>query len=101
MDMALLAKSAEKLETLLRHYAVTDTEASGLLDALAALISDARAGKISAPLEWSMIPGARSFSEGGLRKYDDLETAFADFRIEATGGESPVLRNLRLRSNAP
>jgi hypothetical protein len=30
-----------------------------------------------------------------LRRYPALEQAFARFRIEATGGESPALRKLR------
>lgn len=95
MDRLLLLKSAERLEQLLRQYAAVDHEAKVLLDALSALINDARYGKIVSALEWSEVPGALSFTEGGLAKYGDLETAYAEFKIEITGGESPVLRNLR------
>jgi hypothetical protein len=96
MDHILLAKSAEKLEKILLQYAPVDAEVSGLFDALSGLINDARTGKIVTPMEWRDVPGAHNFTEGGLRKYAALETAFAEFRIEVTGGESPVLKNLRL-----
>lgn len=100
MNKTMLEKSAEKLERLLHQYAIGDAEVGVLLDALAKIISDARAGKISTPLAWREIPGAIWFSEGHLRKYGDLEAAFAEFRIEVTGGESPVLRKLRLGDNS-
>ena len=50
---------------------------------------------MSAPLPWGDIPGGRYFNEGGLRRYAELEQAFARFRTEATGGDSPALRKLR------
>ncbi len=50
---------------------------------------------MNAPLPWGDIPGGRYFNEGSLRRYPELEQAFARFRIEATGGESPALRKLR------
>jgi hypothetical protein len=96
MDQFRLAASAEKLEKLLLQYAATDAEVGGLQKALSGLINDARAGKIAAPLEWRDVPGTHSFTEGYLRKYGDLEAAHADFKIEVTGGESPMLRALRL-----
>lgn len=98
MDQVLLAKSAEKLEEILLQYAPLDVEVSALFDSLSKLIDDARTGKILDPIEWRDIPGAHSFTEGGLRKYASLETAYAEFKIEATGGESPVLKRLRLNA---
>ena len=53
------------------------------------------AGALNAPLPWGDIPGGRYFNEGSQRRYPELEQAFARFRIEATGGESPALRKLR------
>lgn len=96
MDQILLAKSAEKLKEILIKYSSTDAGALALFDALLGLIDDGRTGKIRAPIEWRDIPGAYHFTEGDLGKYSDLETAFAEFKIEATGGESPVLKRLRL-----
>ena len=96
MDRILLAEATDRLEQILQRYSAVDAEAKGLLTALSSLIASIRSGKITAPLEWRDIPGAYSFMEGGLGKYSDLETAYAKFRIEVTGGESPVLRNLRL-----
>lgn len=98
MDQVLIAESADKLEKILLEYLPVDAEVGGLFQALSGLINDARTGKILAPMEWRDIPGAYSFTEGRLRKYNSLEMAFADFRIEVTGGESPVLRELRLKA---
>ena len=53
------------------------------------------AGALNAPLPWGDIPGGRYFNEGSQRRYPELEQAFARFRIEATGAESPALRKLR------
>lgn len=98
MDQVLLAKSAEKLENILRQYSSSDAEVRDLFDALSSLIGKARSGKIIGPMEWREIPGAYNFTEGGLGKYGDLETAYAEFKIEVTGGESPVLRSIRLNA---
>ncbi|WP_426204244.1 hypothetical protein [Pseudomonas sp. TWP3-1] len=95
MDQVLLVRSANKLEELLSRHSVADEEVKGLFDALSTLIADARAGKIFSPVEWGSVPGAYSFNEGGLRRYSDLETAYAEFKIEVTGGEGPLLRRLR------
>ena len=74
-----------------------DTEVADLRGAVEPLLALALAGSggLAAPLPWGDIPGGRYFTEGGLRRYPGLEQAFARFRIEATGGESPALRKLR------
>jgi hypothetical protein len=95
MDKAALRQAADRLDRLLQHYAATDDAARGLLNALSTLIAEAQADRIDRPLEWHDVPGARSFTEGGLAALGDLEAAYAAFRIELTGGESPVLRKLR------
>ena len=41
------------------------------------------------------IPGRYLFTEEGLQQYAALEHAFAEFKIELTGGESPTLRRLK------
>lgn len=98
MDQVLLAASAATLENILLQYVGRDAEASALHAALAPLIEDARKGKIATPVEWRDVPGGYAFSEGRLRQYADLEQAYAAFKIEVTGGESPVLRALRLNT---
>jgi hypothetical protein len=97
MDQVVLAATAEKLEKILQQYAPVDSNVSGLLRALAGVIALARAGKILAPLDARDIPGGYMFVEGELREYSELELAYAEFRIEATGGETPLLRELRLK----
>jgi hypothetical protein len=100
MDQLQLAKKARKLQVALLWYSLEDTEVSALQAALSNLIRDALAGEITNPLDWRAIPGAYHFNDGNLRKYNDLESAYAEFKIEITGGESPSLRNLRMNANA-
>lgn len=95
MDQQQLRASALELGQLLARHAPNDTEAAGLRSALGALLAQAMAGALVAPLAWGEIPGARLVTEGGLRRLPELEQAYARFRIEATGGESPALRKLR------
>lgn len=97
MNKELLRIKAIDLELLLWSYSKKDHAAMELLKMLSELIKDSKLQKIEAPLEWRVIPGARLFSEDGLSKYSDLEKAFADFRIEITGGESPALKRLKAR----
>ena len=95
MDQQRLQALAVELEQLLARLALADGEVADLRSALEPLLALARSGALSAPLPWGDIPGGRYFTEGGLRRYPELEQAFARFRIEATGGESPALRKLR------
>ncbi|MGX9696537.1 hypothetical protein ACWYXK_06075 [Janthinobacterium lividum] len=95
MDQQRLQVHAAELEQLLARLAPTDGEVADLRSALEPLLALAGSGALSASLPWGDIPGGRYFTEGGLRQYPELEQAFARFRIEATGGESPALRKLR------
>jgi hypothetical protein len=95
MDQQRLQALATELEQLLARLAPTDGEVADLRSALAPLLAQVATGALSAPLPWGDIPGGRYFNEGSLRRYPELEQAFGRFRIEATGGESPVLRKLR------
>lgn len=95
MDQQQLRASALELGQLLARDAPSHAEAAGLRSALGALLAQAMAGTIVAPLAWGEIPGARLVTEGSLRRLPELEQAYARFRIEATGGESPALRKLR------
>lgn len=99
MDQQRLQARAAELEQLLASLAFADGEVADLRSALEPLLALAlalaRSGALAVPLPWGDIPGGRYFTEGGLCKYPALEQAFARFRIEATGGESPALRKLR------
>lgn len=95
MDQQRLQSRAAELEQLLARLASADAEVADLRSALEPLLALAGSSALSAPLPWGDIPGGRYFTEGGLRRYPELEQAFARFRIEATGGESPALRKLR------
>ena len=95
MDQQRLQALAAELEQLLARLAPADAEVADLRSAVESLLALAGSGALSAPLAWGDIPGGRYFTEGSLRRYPALEQAFARFRIEATGGESPALRKLR------
>ena len=95
MDQQRLQASAAELAQWLARLASADGEGADLRSALEPLLALAGSGALTAPLPWGDIPGGRYFTEGGLRRYPGLEQAFARFRIEATGGESPALRKLR------
>ncbi len=94
MNQTQIVRAASELQRLLQHYASCDAEVGGLLHALTALLQSAQAGTITAPIEWRDIPGAYLFSEGNLRHYRELESAYATFKIEITGGEIPALSSL-------
>ncbi|WP_215408796.1 hypothetical protein [Janthinobacterium sp. JC611] len=95
MDQPRLQALAADLEQWLARLASADAQVADLRGALEPLLALAASGALTAPLPWGDIPGGRYFTEGGLRQYPELELAFARFRIEATGGESPALRKLR------
>jgi hypothetical protein len=95
MNQVNIALSAKKLHLLLEKYTPVEPEAALLGSALSTLIEAALAGGVSAPLEWKVVPGDFFFSEGNLGKYRDLESAYAAFKIELTGGPSPVLLQLK------
>ncbi|WP_153242592.1 hypothetical protein [Frateuria defendens] len=95
MNKDLLRQKAEVLLQLLRKYSSVNPEAREVLLSLQDLLDKSIDCEVTSPLEWRSIPGAYQFNEGSLRQYGDLEGAFAEFRIEITGGESPALRLLR------
>ncbi|NRR33135.1 hypothetical protein HSX11_23465 [Oxalobacteraceae bacterium] len=95
MNYSLLNIRARELKDILSHYATIDKEAINLLSALEPLIEKSIAGEILAPYEWRAVPGSYYFTEGTLRKFPELESAYSKFTIELTGGETPVLKKLR------
>lgn len=85
MNRNRLKTRARELEALLKKYAHSDSEADSLLRSLSHQIEEAKNEDITMPMEWRDISGSWLFLEGTLRKYPDLEAAFAQFRIEVTG----------------
>lgn len=96
MDKLKISSTAAILKRILDHYAQIDREAALLKSALSSILRAEESGEINSPLEWNKIPGGIFFTEGNLRQYRDLEDAYANFKIEVTGGDTPVLRKLRL-----
>lgn len=98
MNKRLLKQKAEILNQLLQKYSLVNPDAESVLKSLQGLLAEAINCEISSPIEWRSIPGAYQFNEGSLRQYNDLEDAFAEFRIEVTGGESLALKMFRKAS---
>lgn len=94
MNLQKVQKCAENLELLLLQYAKSDKEASFLYDSLKNLISDAKQGNIVNPIKYGDVPGDFYFNERNLRKYPDLESAFAKFKIEISGGKTDKIKAL-------
>lgn len=94
MDFIEVKKNAEKLELLLMKYSKSDRDANFLYDSLKELISDAKQGCITQPLKYGDVPGDFYFNERNLRKYPDLESAYAKFKIEISGGKTDKIKAL-------
>ncbi|MBV7477300.1 hypothetical protein [Pseudomonas sp. PDM31] len=95
MDIEELKEKSLKLRTAIDALRAKDPVADKLDLELAPLMDLVERGQIRKPMEWRDIPGRYLFTEEGLQQYAELEHAFAEFRIELTGGESPALRRLR------
>ena len=94
MDGQNVRGVVETLETVMDQYA-DDGEVQQLAQALIPVLAYLKSAPEGTLLDWAAIPVGRMFEEGGLRRYPDLEDAYACFRIAVTGGDSPALRWLR------
>ncbi|KAB2928905.1 MAG: hypothetical protein F9K24_21430 [Leptonema illini] len=82
-QMHALMKEAQRLQELLEQYSGHEQEAHALLELLKPFLDDALMGRLQQPI--SDIPGGYYFLESRLRKYPDLEKAYADFANRAEG----------------
>lgn len=97
MNSETLKQKSLKLRLIIDSLKAQDPAAMKLSVELEPLLKAADQERIRTPMEWRDIPGRYLFTEEGLQQYADLEHAFAEFRIELTGGESPTLRKLKAR----
>ena len=95
MNIQKLRELAIALEYQLLIHAKIDPEAAALHADLTSLLIQAKAGNLTSPLEVRDVPGRYRFTERNLQQYRDLENAFAEFSIEARGGETPALKWLQ------
>jgi hypothetical protein len=95
MKIENLKEKALKLRAAIDALKAQDPAAAKLAVELEPLLVLAETGQIRTPMEWRDIPGRYLFTEEGLQQYAELEHAFAEFKIELTGGESPTLRRLK------
>lgn len=95
MNIPRLKELAIALEYQLSAHSTIDAEAAALHADLKPLLIQAKAGTLTTPIEVRDVPGRYRFTERNLQQYRDLENAFADFSIEATGGETPALKWLQ------
>jgi hypothetical protein len=94
MNKQQLKSAAILLEEQLKNF-MDDPDVERLTASLSSLIRAYKDGTIVQAMEWRDIPGAYWFTEGTLSKFGDLESAYAGFRVELTGGPSPGLLALR------
>ncbi|PZQ35055.1 MAG: hypothetical protein DI560_26965 [Pseudomonas putida] len=92
MNTQSLKQKSLKLRLIIDSLKAQDPAALKLRVELEPLMTAADQELIRTPMEWRDIPGRYLFTEEGLRRYRELEHAFAEFRIELSGGESPTLR---------
>lgn len=95
MNIETLKQKSLKLRLIIDSLKAQDPAAMKLSVELEPLLKAADQERIRTPMEWRDIPGRYLFTEEGLQQYDNLEHAFAEFRIELTGGEPPTLRKLK------
>ncbi|WP_150764568.1 hypothetical protein [Pseudomonas fluorescens] len=95
MKIENLKEKALKLRAAIDALKAQDPAAAKLAVELEPLLVLAETGQIRTPMEWRDIPGRYLFTEEGLQQYAALEQAFAEFKIELTGGESQTLRRLK------
>lgn len=82
-----LKAAAEHLEWVLNQYSESE-DARKLLDAMSALINEAKAGTIVLPTE--RIPCSHLIAEGIYREFDNpsIESAYYSFSTEMRGGQT-------------
>ena len=97
MNIDALRQKTIALRVMIDRLKSHDPAAMKLSLALKLLLNAAQQQQIRTPMEWRDIPGSYLFTEEGLQQYADLEHAFAEFRIELTGGEPPTLGKLKAR----
>lgn len=87
IDPVKLKAAAEHLEWVLKQYPDND-DVQSLLHALTPLIEDAKAERISTPMDGMDVPGAFHHGEGAYipYKHPDVGDAYARFVVELEGG---------------
>lgn len=95
MNIEALKDKARKLQAAIDALKAIEPAAATLGILLEPLITKAECMEIRTPMEWRDIPGGYLFTEERLQQYSALERAYAQFQIELTGGETPILRRLK------
>ena len=95
MNIEALKEKTLTLRAVIDALKASDPAVEKLSVELELLMTRAEREQIHRPMEWRDIPGRYLFTEEGLQQYAELEHAFAEFRIELIGGESPTLRKLK------
>ncbi|KPX63419.1 hypothetical protein ALO39_100487 [Pseudomonas syringae pv. lapsa] len=95
MNIEHLKQKTQKLREVIEDLKKSDHVVEKLRAEIEPLMKLAESGMITVELQWRDIPGRYLFTEEGLQQYPHLEHAFAEFRIELTGGETPLLHKLK------
>ena len=95
MDQLKIETKAKRLRRLLEQYSTRSDSALEALNSLKELLENAVSGRLTSPLKWSDVPCGYLFVEGALGQYKDLEEAYAEFKVEVTGGNDPLLDKIK------
>ncbi|AVB17116.1 hypothetical protein BKM09_011765 [Pseudomonas amygdali pv. morsprunorum] len=95
MNAEHLKQKTQKLREVIEDLRNSDPVVEKLRVEIEPLMKLAESGMITVKLQWRDIPGRYLFTEESLQQYSHLEHAFAEFRVELTGGKTPLLRKLK------
>ena len=95
MNLGLLVRRATELACLLSKYEGTVHEAALLRFAVQPIIQEAISGNLVTPYSLGNFPGNRLMYENSIAALPDLADAYAKFSVEASGGPSSRLQELR------
>ncbi|AND67707.1 hypothetical protein ATSB10_02530 [Dyella thiooxydans] len=101
IDTKKLKDAAEHLEWVLKQYPDVE-DVRDLLQSLRPLIENAKAGKISEPMDGIRVPGAYNHGDGRYVPYKEpsVGDAFSRFVIELEGGQTEKDKELLARIEA-
>lgn len=92
IDLEALRKDARRLWDLLERYSPLEKDAGLCLSELKPILTEVMNANVTTP--YKRIPCGWYFVEGSLRKFSDLEEAYAAFAFRAEGHDADAVKAL-------